>query len=222
MSAIRQVAKKLLTACLPRERLIVRGPHSTNGKPELALTFDDGPHPEWTPRLLDRLDKLDLRATFYVIGNLAEQYPEIIRRIADSGHELGNHTYSHSEPSQTSSEKFLDEIRQTDDVLNALTGRVTQTVRPPKGELAWNKLRGIWRFQKTVALWNVDPKDFRMKSTSEMDAWFKSYKPADGDIVLLHDNHPYACQAVDLMASNGTFDKFESTAISRWLRRREN
>ena len=222
MSVIRQVAKKLLTTCLPRERLIVRGPHSQTDKPGFALTFDDGPHPDLTPRLLDRLDQLGLRATFYVIGNLVERYPEIIRRMVASGHEIGNHTYSHSEPSQTSSDKFLDEIHRTDELLCAITGRVTQTVRPPKGELAWSKLRGIWRFKKTVALWNVDPKDFRMKSSSEMDTWIKTYNPVDGDIVLLHDNHPYACQAVDLMAARGTFEKFETTAISRWLRRREN
>ena len=187
----------------------------------LALTFDDGPHPEYTPRLLDRLDELGLNATFFVIGSNAANYPDLIRRIVASGHEVANHTYSHSDPSETSSTMFLAEIRRTDELLSTLTGRSTETVRPPKGELNWTKLRKLWQHNKTVALWNVDPKDFRMKSVDEMTQWCEAYTPNDGDIVLLHDNHPFAEVAVATMAARGVFEQFETTTISRWLKRPE-
>ncbi len=217
MSLIRQMTKAILTACIPRRRLLVRGPRSTNQRPTLALTFDDGPHPEHTPRLLDRLNDLGLVATFFVIGRNAEDQPEQIRRIAAAEHEIANHTYSHSEPSQTSATVFLDEIRQTDRLLSDMTGRVPATVRPPKGELNWSKLRGLWREQKTVALWNVDPKDYRMTSTTEMNRWSETYEPNDGDVILLHDIHPYAVHAIEGLASRGVFERFETTTIANWL-----
>lgn len=216
MSLIRQIAKRFLTACVGRDRLLDRGPRSGGQRPQLALTFDDGPHPEYTPRLLDKLDELGLRATFFVIGQKAEQYPQIVCRIADAGHEVANHTWSHTEPSQTSVVTFLDEVRRTDELLKTLTGQASTTVRPPKGELNWSKLNGLWRERKTVALWNVDPKDFRMKRSEEMTDWCRTYWPHDGDIVLMHDNHPYAIQAVEQFAADGVFERFETTTINRW------
>ncbi len=219
MNVVRQIAKKLLTVCLPREKFLVRGPRSSGRKPCLALTFDDGPHPEHTARLLDRLDDLGLKGTFFVIGRHAAEYPELIRRMAATGHEVANHTYTHSDPGQTSASRFLDEIRRTDELLSEITGRAASTVRPPKGELSWPKLRGLWNRRQAVALWNVDPKDFRMKSSEEIVQWCHAYTPRDGDIVLMHDNHPYAIRAVEALAANGVFERFQTTTISRWLKR---
>ena len=217
MNAVRQIAKRLLTACVGREKLLVRGPRSKTARPKLALTFDDGPHPEHTPRLLHRLDTYGLRATFFVIGQNVQKYPELIRQMAEPGHEIANHTYTHSEPQETSTSAFLDEVRRTDDLLFKLTGRITTTVRPPKGELNWTKLLGLWRSHKTVALWNVDPKDFRMSALEEMTKWCEGFQPHDGDIILLHDNHPYAHHAVETMLSRGVFDRFDTTTINHWF-----
>jgi peptidoglycan/xylan/chitin deacetylase (PgdA/CDA1 family) len=218
MNPLRQIVKSLLTTCIPREKFLVSGPRSFADRPTIALTFDDGPHPDYTPRLLDQLNELGLIGTFFVIGNNAKRYPDLIRKMATAGHEIANHTYSHSEPRETSTAKFVDEIQQTDDLLESLTGRITETVRPPKGELNWTKLCGIWRRRKTVALWNVDPKDFRMVNSEEMTRWCESYVPRDGDIVLLHDNHKYASRAVEALASRGVFDRFETTTIRNWVR----
>lgn len=216
MSVIRQIAKRILATCVGRDRLLLRGPRSAGAHSRIALTFDDGPHPEYTPRLLDKLDELGLRATFFVIGQKAEQYPQIIHRMADTGHEVANHTWSHSEPGQTSAVTFLDEIQRTDELLRGLTGQISLTVRPPKGELNWTKLNGLWRDQKTVALWNVDPKDFRMNRPEEMEAWCQTYRPHDGDIVLMHDNHPYALRAIERMQTTGVFERFKTTTIHAW------
>lgn len=216
MSVIRQLIKSLLTSCVSHKSLIVRGPRSKYSRPRLALSFDDGPNPVYTSPLLDLLDDLNLRATFFVIGNNAEQHPELIQRMATAGHEIANHTYSHSDPRSTSPEAFIEEVRRTDHLLAGLTGRVPSTVRPPKGELNWAKMSRLWKNEKTVALWNVDPKDYRMTTTEQMIRWCHRYSPADGDIILLHDNHPFAIHAVKTMASNGVFEQFETTTISQF------
>lgn len=217
MGILRQFLRTALTACLPPDRLLVRGPRRRVGRPKLALTFDDGPHPEYTPELLDRLDQLQLRATFFVIGNRAAQHHDLIRRIAAAGHELANHTYTHSEPAQTATSRFLDEVRRTDELLLSITGQCSRTVRPPKGELTLSKLRGLWQLQKTVALWNVDPKDFHMRNSAEMSQWCDAYLPQDGDIVLFHDNQPYAISALNRLAARGVFDTFDTITINDWI-----
>lgn len=218
MGLIRQITKSLMTYVVPRRRMLTCGPGtSSDMAPTLALTFDDGPHPEHTPRLLDVLARHQLRATFYVIGREAERHPHLIRRIADEGHELGNHTWSHSEPSRTSAQMFLDEITCTDQLLFQLTGRLTTSVRPPKGELSFKKFVGLWQRKKAVALWNVDPRDYRMSSADDMVAWCSAWQPHSGDIVLLHDNHPWAITAVSTMAARGIFTQFQTTRISDWI-----
>jgi peptidoglycan/xylan/chitin deacetylase (PgdA/CDA1 family) len=180
------------------------------------LTFDDGPHPEYTPRLLDVLAKHKLTATFYVIGCEADRHRQLIRRIVDEGHELGNHTWSHSEPRLTSAEEFLDEVRRTDELLADLTGLRPTSTRPPKGELGWRKLRGLWQMNKCVALWSVDARDYRMVSSDDMVAWSSTCELHDGDIILMHDNHPWAIPGIATLASRGVFDQFETVRVSTW------
>ena len=217
MGLLRQLTKTILTACVSRRRWLTRGPRAAPGAaPQIALTFDDGPHPEHTPRLLDVLAERQLTATFFAIGELAAQHPDLVRRIAAEGHELGNHTWSHGEPSRTDSRLFLDEVRRTDELLADLTGTAPRTMRPPKGELNWSKLSGLWRRGQSVVLWNVDPRDYRMTTTDDMAAWCSGYEPQDGDILLMHDNHPWAITAVGTLASRGVFDRFQTTTVSSW------
>jgi peptidoglycan/xylan/chitin deacetylase (PgdA/CDA1 family) len=215
MNLLRQSVKRLLTSCVPSRWLLTRGPRQAKAKtPRIALTFDDGPHPEHTGKLLDILQANQLKATFFVVGKNAEQTPGLVQRIVDEGHELGNHTWSHSEPSQTSPSRFLEEIQRTDELLATLTGVIPQTVRPPKGELNLAKLRGLWKQGKNVALWNVDPRDYRMTADAEVSVWVSTYGPQDGDVLLFHDNHPWASQIITQLANRGTFDRFETVSVS--------
>lgn len=217
MNVIRQFAKGLLNASLPRERFLTRGPTSVGTTPRMALTFDDGPHPDHTQRLLDDLARFQLRATFFVIGENVRRYSNLVARMHADGHEIGNHTWSHSEPKATSAKALADEVRRTDDLLFQLTGEIPRMMRPPKGEVGLQKLIQLWRINKTVAMWNVDPKDFRMKESAEMENWCHAYQPADGDILLMHDNHPYAPHAIECLAERGLFEQFETTTLSNWL-----
>lgn len=219
MGLLRQTVKTCLTSCVPRELLLTRGAAvDSNRQPRLALTFDDGPDPAYTPVLLDLLQSTRLRATFFVIGRQAKAFPELIRRMHDEGHEVGNHTWSHSPPPETSVSLFQDEVLRTDELIVQLTGVTPQSMRPPKGELNIRKLLGLWRLRKTVALWNVDPRDYLMRSSREITDWCSKYRSQDGDVLLFHDNHPFAIDAVKMLLSRGVFERFETVTISDLVR----
>jgi peptidoglycan/xylan/chitin deacetylase (PgdA/CDA1 family) len=195
MSHLRQIAKHTLTAMLPRDVIVSRGVGEG-----IALTFDDGPHPDFTPRLLDALYDAGITATFFVVGERAARHRDILQRIAADGHEIGNHTWSHSEPRETSARKLIDEVRRTRDLIEDATSRECQLFRPPKGELTLRKLLALRRERQTIVLWNQDAKDYRMPEASdEIVDWCRSYQPASGDIVLMHDNHPHAITAVEFL-----------------------
>ncbi len=195
MAFLRQLAKRTLTAVLPRDAVVTRG-HSAG----VALTFDDGPHPEHTPRLLDVLAETGITATFFIVGECAQARRDILKRVADAGHEVGNHTWSHSEPRHTSTLQMLDEVRRTRELIEDVTGRNCCLFRPPKGELTPRKILALLREQQTVVLWNCDTKDYQLGPGSEQIVdWCLSYQPAPGDIVLMHDNHPHASVAVETL-----------------------
>ncbi len=106
--------------------------HLGQGKSEeVCLTFDDGPDPQWTLQVLDILKHYGVHATFFVLGKQAERYPELIRRILDEGHEIGSHTYMHSNLSEASDEQVTLELNATQRLLEWLTGRTTLLFRPP-------------------------------------------------------------------------------------------
>lgn len=191
--AIRQVARAALAATLPRKLFMVRGPRKSN---RICLTFDDGPYPEQTPRLLDVLKQHRVPATFFVVGRQAERHPDIIRRIADEGHELGHHTFDHRKPETVSAAQLMREIERTTELLERLTGNRSRLFRPPWGKLSLAKLLHLWRAGQSVVLWNVDPKDCSGASTAEILSWFQAHRIRRGDIVLMHDDMPHGAAIV--------------------------
>jgi len=211
-----------LTAALPASWLLVHGPRRSDAAAptEIALTFDDGPHPEYTPRILDLLAAADWKGTFFVVGEKAQRNPELIRRIAAAGHELGNHSWTHSEPAGTPNQTFLNETRQTRRLLQDLTGCDCRLTRPPKGRLTLGKAVGLWRQHQTIVLWNIDPKDFSMTDSRELLRWFDGYRPRHGDIVLLHDDRPHAAVFLERL-SGLTAHRPKCVTVSEWLTRRQ-
>jgi peptidoglycan/xylan/chitin deacetylase (PgdA/CDA1 family) len=162
------------------------------GDSSVALTFDDGPHPELTPLLLDVLAARGARATFFVIGGQAAAHPEVVRRMAAEGHTVGHHSWTHTEPATTSARFLLDETRRSREFLEDLLGRPAPLFRPPHGKLTVAKLLGVWSQGNTVVLWNRDPKDFQMTSAGDLHEWFTANPIRPRDILLLHDTHPHA------------------------------
>ena len=226
MNALRQLIKTTLPAVIPERLFLTHGTrkdHLTDTSRQasrvavrVSFTFDDGPHPEYTPRLLDMLKLHHQRATFFVIGEKAQQHPELIERIIGEGHEIGNHTFTHSEPADTSARKFLQEIKETGELLEQITGKIPDLVRPPKGKLTVQKMLGLWRRRLTVVLWDTDPRDYLMTDSREMIDWCRDYEPRDGNICLMHDNHPYAIEAVKQLSERTDID-IQSRIVSHWL-----
>ena len=223
MSVARQLVKKIMAGVLPRDRFLVSGQglsasvDSENSTlKEIAITFDDGPHPEWTPDVLDALAEAGWKGTFFVIGERAAELPHLIQRIVAEGHAIGNHTYTHSDPKQTSTAKFQEEVRRTDKLLNELTGVRTVLMRPPKGHLTPGKFHGLWRGGQSIVLWNVDPQDFSMSDEAAPMSWSHSYVAEHGDVILLHDRLPYAGAVVRAL-SGAQQEQIRSVAITNWL-----
>lgn len=183
----------------------------------VCLTFDDGPHPEYTPKLLDVLRDRDVRATFFLIGREAERYPGIVRRAVDEGHVVGNHTFSHGDPGSTSARRLIEEIRHTDALLAEHSGRAPRLFRPPHGKLTVSKLWRLWWEGQTVVLWNVDPKDFSKRAPGEIYAGFQEYPLRGGDLVLMHDNVPHAIDVLPPLIDEARGRGLSFTTPSHWI-----
>ena len=126
------------------------------GNKKIALTFDDGPHPYYTEQLLKGLKERNAKVTFFITGKNAESYPEIVKKIYEDEHLIGNHTYNHTQLTSRNRESFKEEIIKTNEVIKAVTGEDVIYVRPPYG--SWNK-----EFEKELnmfpVLWTIDPLD---------------------------------------------------------------
>jgi peptidoglycan/xylan/chitin deacetylase (PgdA/CDA1 family) len=189
----RQIARAVASRAIPRRLLQMSGPASSGSA---CLTYDDGPHPEHTPRLLDALRDAGAVATFFVIGAKAERHPEIVRRIVAEGHALGNHSYSHPRPEAVDAAGLVAEARAAAGVLAAIVGRPSPMFRPPHGGVTLAKMLGLWRAGHSIVLWSVDPKDFACTTADEVRIGLRRRPLRAGDIVLMHDDTPFAAVVV--------------------------
>jgi len=127
---------------------------------KIALTFDDGPNSENTLLLLKTLEKKNVLATFFLIGENAEAYPELVTEIHKRGHEIGNHSYSHSNMGRSEPLKVIREIRKTQRILARITGETPTLFRPPYGTMMLEDVVVIPKFGLRIIFWTVDSKDW--------------------------------------------------------------
>lgn len=169
--------------------------------PKIALTFDDGPS-IYTEQLLDGLKERNVKATFFLIGKYAEVRPEIVKREAQEGHLIGNHTYSHVQISRLPIDQAREEIVKTNTILEELTGERIEYVRPPFG--VWEE--ELEDLQMHSTLWSVDPLDWTTKNTDEIVNRVVT-KVKENDIILMHDCYKSSVQAalriVDILQGQG-------------------
>lgn len=175
--------------------------------PYIAMTFDDGPHVENTPRLLDMLKERGIKATFFVIGQCAAEYPDIMKRIVDEGHEIGNHSWSHPQLNKMGEGSVTDQLQRTDDVIQQTTGISPKVMRPPYGAFTANQR--AWANHKwgyKIILWDVDPLDWKIRNSDHVKS--EILKGAvNGSIILSHDIHKTTVDAMpatlDALAAKG-------------------
>ena len=161
----------------------------------IALTFDDGPHPQNTPKLLNILKKEDVRATFFVLGSMAKDSPGILQRAAAEGHQIASHTYSHKNLTKLSADKLKHEIDDTDAVIASIVGYAPSAMRPPYG--SYNKTVSAAAHTPLI-LWSIDPWDWKYRNAEKVSKAVIS-KAADGDIILLHDLYASTVEAARII-----------------------
>jgi peptidoglycan/xylan/chitin deacetylase (PgdA/CDA1 family) len=154
--------------------------------PRIALTFDDGPHPKKTDKILDLLEKYDIRATFFVIGQNAVYYPAPLKRTASLGHEIGNHTFRHEGIAKMSEEMLEKELRDTEKIIFELTETPVRLFRPPEGACSENILAAAKNEEYPIILWTIDTRDWELASTEKIVKTVES-KIRNGSILLFHD-----------------------------------
>jgi len=167
----------------------------------VAITFDDGPHPVFTPQILNILAEYNAKATFFVAGNKAERFPEVLKRVVKEGHEIGNHTYSHLITSRISAAQLTEELKRTDTIIVGITGIKPNLYRPVAGIYNDVIINTAVKNGKLVILWSwdQDPRDWRNPPANQITRYVtKGITP--GDIIVLHDWHgsefSQACQTV--------------------------
>jgi peptidoglycan/xylan/chitin deacetylase (PgdA/CDA1 family) len=185
--------------------------------PYIALTFDDGPSPVLTPKLLDLLAARHLKATFFVVGQNAADHPDILKRAVREGHEIANHSWSHPNLGKMSDEAVRRELQKTDDAIAAAIGKRPTLMRPPYGSITASQKKWIHQeFGYRIIIWDVDPLDWKRPGPSVVTARIVKETKA-GSIVLAHDIHPPTIEAMPK-----TFDQliekgFKSVTVTELL-----
>tara|TARA_R110000850_G_scaffold8950_4_gene32947 strand:+ start:266 stop:1120 length:855 start_codon:yes stop_codon:yes gene_type:complete len=155
----------------------------------IAITFDDGPQVENTPRLLDMLKKRKVKATFYVVGDMVKHNPHLLRRMIAEGHEIGNHTVSHGNLTRFSEEALRKELAAAHDMILKETGVAPRSMRPPGGAITSDQKKYMLKeFGYPTVLWSVDPEDWKRPGASVVTSrLLNGARP--GGILLVHDLH---------------------------------
>ena len=179
---------------------------SADSPPLVALTFDDGPSSVITPALLDGLAHRGVHATFFLVGSMADNNHDLVRRMADEGHQIGVHIYDHSLPhglAGLTEAQFRAQVDTTKELITSLTGQTDFALRPPYGYVDDNVRR--WA-EGPIILWSVDPEDWRDQNAQRVADHIVTHA-ADGAIILLHDLFPTtvegALEAVDRLLAQG-------------------
>lgn len=161
----------------------------------VALTFDDGPHPRNTEKILELLKKYNAKATFFMLGSNVEHYPEIAKKIAEEGHETGNHTWNHKDLRIQTPEKIMEEVEKTNEIIERVTGVLPSVFRPPYGTTNEQVETAVLM---TPVMWTVDTLDWKNRDPEAIIEIVQS-NVEDGSIILMHDIHDATVEALEVI-----------------------
>jgi peptidoglycan/xylan/chitin deacetylase (PgdA/CDA1 family) len=186
-------------------------------QPVLAMTFDDGPHPSLTPKLLDILKQRNIKCTFFVIGKNAQMYPNIIRRMIAEGHEVANHTWTHCSLTSRSDAQIRTELKQSEDALVSVANYRPHLIRPPYGAIN-DRIKNLMfsEFGYSNIMWSVDPQDWRRPGVSVVTNRLVS-GAHPGAIMLAHDIHPPTIQAMPSMFDQLLAKGYQFVTVSQLM-----
>ena len=185
--------------------------------PYIALTFDDGPSAKLTPKLLDLLAAHHIKATFFLIGQNAAEYPDIVAREAKEGHEVANHSWSHPNFNKMSDDGVRSQLRRTDDAIRSAINTRPTLLRPPYGNITAHQKKWIHdEFGYKIALWDVDPLDWRRPGPNVVCNRIVKNTRA-GSIVLAHDIHPGTIEAMPCVLKELEAKGFKFVTVSELI-----
>ena len=171
--------------------------------PKIAITFDDGPSSQCTGRLLDGLKERNVKATFFLIGENAKENPELVKRLDEEGHLIGNHTYHHVVITKVSDEEAKKEILDTNKVITSITGKSVEYMRPPFG--LWQRNLEM-EIEVLPVMWTIDPLDWTTENVDEIVNKVVT-EAEENDIILLHDCYDSSVDAalriIDILQKKG-------------------
>lgn len=184
----------------------------------LAITFDDGPNYGTTDILLDELKKRDVKATFFVVGQNALNYPELVRREYLSGHQVGSHTFSHKQLTRLDSHELSEEVNYNNEIIKNITGKYPTLLRPPYGSFN-DEVKRI--SDMYIILWNIDTLDWKNRNK---DAVYNNIinEASDGDIILLHDLYQSSVEGVLMAIDKLKEEGFEFVTIDEMAKIKNN
>lgn len=189
MSILTRLTHRTAVRLFDERQYVTRLPgNSPDRRPAIYLTFDDGPHPDRTCRILDQFAEAGGHGTFFVIGRRVRRYPSVVRRILKEGHSVGCHTWRHWSARKLSADAYVKDVRRSRDEIQQATGQQIDLFRPPYGELMPRSLLKLIGEGFRVIHWTHDTRDFRLPSVPELESRFQQRSLEDGDIVLMHDD----------------------------------
>ncbi len=175
----------------------------------VALTFDDGPG-KYTDELLDSLGEHSANATFYLLGSNVGDYEEVVERMAEEGHEVGNHTWDHDDLATLSADQIKDDAQRTDRAIADITGEKPRTMRPPYGSLNDTVREAV---EQPIMLWDVDTLDWQNRDADKILDIAKD-ETAEGSVILLHDIHETSVDAVPDLLDELAGDGYHFVTVS--------
>jgi len=163
--------------------------HGNQALKQIALTFDDGPHPGFTPQILAILQQYNVKASFFLVGMKAMQAPDLVRAIFDAGHGIGNHTFHHPRLPTISPQEMAQELRLCGEALQAITGEYPHYFRPPGGRVDAEVLKVAESRGYSTIMWSISPADIKHTSPERI-LQIVTKQAHNGAIILLHDGVP--------------------------------
>ncbi|NEW62335.1 polysaccharide deacetylase family protein [Granulicatella sp. zg-ZJ] len=190
IAGIKEKREKLIASRLDEIIATIRNNGATN---KVALTFDDGPRADTTPRILDVLKQYDVKATFFILGQNIAGNENLLKREVQEGHELGNHTFTHRSLPTLTDDEVKEEIGKTQKMIEDITGVKPKSLRPPYG--AYNqKVAELAKLP--IALWNIDSEDWKSRNVNSIQHQVLD-TTIGGSIILVHDIHEESAQSVE-------------------------
>ncbi len=193
--------------------------HGERGGKRIALSFDDGPHPTFTPKILSLLEKYGVKATFFMIGCNVALYPSVAKAVSEQGHEIGNHTYSHPHMREISLERLKEEVRKTESVLEANGIEKPKLFRPPEGFRSQEQVKALENAGYQTIIWSLDTHDWQGKAADEIVSVVLDGVQG-GDVLLFHDytaRHNTTITALEHLIPKLLKDGYEFVTVSELM-----